>query len=165
MWAQVSNSSTRTGAGPLPTLPPSTQQLGGIVVPITPARASNAVDVGFSVGSRSAVVVGTPRLQVTYRGTSPPGPRPTRVFAQLVDESTGLVLGNQITPFQVTLDGQSHTTTVPLEMVVFAGQPGAHLELQLVATTVAYAQPQLGGSVDFTAIHLSLPTSATFTPH
>ncbi len=153
------------GSGPLPSLPPSTQELGSLVAPITPARATNAVDVGFGFGNRSALVIGAPRLQVTYRGTSPPGPRPTRVFAQLVDQSTGLVLGNQITPFPVILDGHSHTTTVPLEMVVFAGHPGAQLELQLVATTVAYAQPRLGGSVDFTAIHLSLPTSATLTPH
>jgi ABC-2 type transport system ATP-binding protein len=152
------------GAGPLPTLPPSSQQLGGIVAPITPARAANAVDVGFGTGSRSALLIGAPRLRLTYRGTSPPGPRPTRVFAQLVDQSTGLVLGNQITPIQVTLDGRSHTTTVPLEMVVFAGRPGAQLELQLVATTVAYAQPRLGGSVDFSAIHLSLPTAATLEP-
>jgi ABC-2 type transport system ATP-binding protein len=153
------------GAGPLPTLPPSSQQLGGIVAPITPARAADAVDVDFAIGNRSTLVIGAPQVQLTYDGTSPPGPRPTRVFAQLVDQSTGLVLGNQITPIQVTLDGRSHTTTVPLEMVVFAGRPGARLELQLVATTVAYSQPRLGGSVEFSAIHLSLPTSATLEPH
>ncbi len=74
--------------------------IGSLVAPITPARATNAVDVPVSFGSRSALVLGAPQLQVTYRGTSPPGPRPTRVFAQLVDESTGLVLGNQITPIR-----------------------------------------------------------------
>ncbi|MGH9079944.1 MAG: alpha/beta hydrolase family protein, partial [Acidimicrobiales bacterium] len=131
------------GSGPLTAIPPGSQELAGLVAPITPARANNAVDVAFSIGNRPAVVVGAPRLQMTYHGTSPPGPRPTRVFAQLVDESTGLILGNQITPIQVTLDGQSHTMSVPLEMVVFAGRPGDRLELQLVATTVAYAQPQL----------------------
>ncbi len=64
----------------------------------------------------------------------------------------------------MTLDGRPHSATVPLEMVVFAGRSGARLDLQLVATTVSYAQPQLGGSVDFAGIHLSLPTSATITP-
>ena len=62
------------------------------------------------------------------------------MFAQLVDDSTGIVLGNQITPIEVTLDGKAHTTTVPLEMVAFTAKPGAHLTLQLVATTAAYAQ-------------------------
>ncbi len=139
------------GSGPLATTPGS-QVLGSLVAPITPARAANSVDVPVSLGRRPALVVGAPELQVTYQGTSPPGPRPTRVFAQLVDEATGLVLGNQITPFPVTLDGRSHSATVPLEMVVFAGRAEAQLELQLVATTVAYAQPRLGGSVDFTGI-------------
>jgi ABC-2 type transport system ATP-binding protein len=101
---------------------------------------------------------------VTYHGTAPTGSRPTRVFAQLVDDSTGLVLGNQITPIAVTLDGRPHTATVPLEMVVFAGRPASHVDLQLVATTVAYAEPRLGGSISFTDIHLSLPTAAGVTP-
>ncbi len=152
------------GSGPLPSPPPAAQVIGSLVAPITPAPAANAVDVPVTLGTRSALVLGAPDLRVTYHGTSPPGVRPTRVFAQLVDESTGLVLGNQITPVQVTLDGKIHSTVVPLEMVVFAARPGARLELQLVATTVAYAQPQLGGSVDFTEVHLSLPTSADLTP-
>ena len=46
----------------------------------------------------SAHIVGAPTLRLTYTGTVPAGTRPTRVFAQLVDPSTGLVLGNQITP-------------------------------------------------------------------
>ena len=47
----------------------------------------------------------------------PANDRPTRVFAQLVDDTTGLVIGNQITPIEVTLDGQSHTAQVPMEMI------------------------------------------------
>jgi ABC-2 type transport system ATP-binding protein len=74
------------------------------------------------------------------------------------------VLGNQITPIQVVLDGRTHTLTVPLEMVAFTGTPASHLQLQLVATTVAYAQPRLGGAVDFTQIHLSLPVASHITP-
>lgn len=152
------------GAGPLTDLPPATQVIGGLVAPITPAPAANAVDVPVAFGNRAAVVLGAPELRVTYHGTVPPGPRPTRVFAQLVDDATGLVVGNQITPVPVALDGRSHTASVPLEMVILAGRPGDHLHLQLVATTVAYAQPRLGGSVDFTAIHLSLPTVAGLAP-
>jgi hypothetical protein len=32
--------------------------------------------------------------------------------------------------------------------------------LQLVATTTAYAQPRLGGSIEFTGVDVSLPTAA-----
>ena len=108
-------------------------------------------------------MVGAPQLTITYAGTTPDGVPPTRVFAQLVDDTTGLVLGNQITPIAVILDGQTHTVTVPLEMVAQTVIPGTTLTLQLVATTVAYAQPRLGGSVDFESIEISLPvmTDAT----
>ena len=82
----------------------------------------------------------------------------------MIDESTGLVLGNQITPVDVTLDGHSHSTSVPLEMVAFTGKPGDHIELQLVATTVAYGTPRLGGSVQFTHIHIALPVASGITP-
>jgi ABC-2 type transport system ATP-binding protein len=140
------------------------QTLGSLVGPITPAPAAHAVNIDLSFAHRSAVVVGAPQLRLTYHGTTPPGLRPTRVFAQLVDRSTGLVLGNQITPIQVVLDGQAHTLTVPMEMVAFTGTPTSHLELQLVATTVAYAHPRLGGTVDFTQVHLALPVASTIKP-
>jgi ABC-2 type transport system ATP-binding protein len=152
------------GSGPA--VPPAgtTDQLGGVADPITPGPASNAVNVNVTNGSQAALVVGAPRLTMTYKGTVPAGPRPTRVFAQLVDGSTGLVLGNQITPIDVTLDGQAHTTSVPLEIVSLAMTPGQHVTLQLVATTVAYAQPQLGGSVTFSAINFALPVVSGMTP-
>ena len=152
------------GARDPPTPRGARQALGSLAGPITPAKASNAVNVDITFGNRSGVVVGAPQLQLTYRGTSPPGIRPTRVFAQLVDESTGLVLGNQITPIDVTLDGHTHSTSVPLEMVAFTGHPNDHIELQLVATTVAYAVPRLGGSIDFAHIHVALPVASHITP-
>ena len=149
------------GAGPLPSAPDG-QQLGGLVMPITPGPATNAVNVVVPF-TRSGVIVGPPRLRLTYRGTVPAGVRPTRVFAQLVDTTTGFVLGNQITPIAVDLDGASHTVSVPLEIVAYAATSSSNVELQLVATTVAYAQPRLGGSVTFSAIHLTLPVGANLT--
>lgn len=148
------------GAGPLTNLPAgvSSQTLSGLVAPITPTPATNAVDVPITV-KRSAVLVGAPRLTLTYHGTAGTGSRPMRVFAQLVDTATGLVLGNQITPVPVDLDGSTHSTSVPLEIVAYTASPSSHLELQVVATTVAYVQPRLGGTVAFTGIHLVLPTA------
>lgn len=150
------------GSGPL-AASPAGQTLGSLVAPITPTPASTAVTIPVTTG-RSAVVVGAPSLSLTYRGTVAAGVRPTRVFAQLVDASTGLVVGNQVTPVAVTLNGARHTTTVPLEMVAYTATPSSRLELQLVATTVAYATPRLGGSVTFSSVHLSLPTAGALTP-
>jgi ABC-2 type transport system ATP-binding protein len=127
-----------------------------------PAKAANAVDVDIATGARASVVAGAPQLRLTYRGTVKAGERPTRVFAQLVDGSTGLVLGNQITPIEVTLDGREHTTSVTLEMVAYTTKPGRRLLLQVVATTVAYAQPRLDGSIEMEA-HLVLPVAANLT--
>ena len=150
------------GSGPLTTTP-ADQQLGSLVAPITPAPAANAVDVPVPF-PRPGVIVGAPRLVLTYSGSVPAGTRPTRVFAQLVDTRTGLVLGNQVTPIAVTLDGATHTTTVPLEIVAYTAEPSSDVELQLVATTVAYEQPRLGGSVHFSAVHLVLPVARSLTP-
>ena len=85
--------------------------------------------------------------------------RPTRIFAQLVDPTTGIVVGNQVTPVPVTLDGRSHTVTIPLETVAYTAAPGTKLELQLVSTTVAYATPRLGGTVHLARIRVVLPTA------
>jgi len=37
------------------------------------------------------------------------------VFAQFVDDQTGVVLGNAVTPVPVVLDGREHTATVELD--------------------------------------------------
>ena len=145
------------GAGPATAALADGDVVGGLAKPVTPAPAENAVDVKVEVPDGDHLVVGAPTLDITYSGTVPAGERPTRVFAQLVDDSTGLVLGNQITPIAVTLDGASHTATVPLEWVAFDAKARSTITLQLVATTVAYAPPRLGGQVDFTSIDISLP--------
>jgi len=152
------------GAGPVAIPPDNHALLSGLVQSITPAPAVNAVDVELVVEGGPYLVVGAPEVTIEYRGTAGTGDRPQRIFAQLVDESTGLVIGNQITPIPVELDGETHTITVPLEMVAFSAEPGTTITLQLVATTVAYAEPQLGGSIEFDRIELSLPVATGLTP-
>jgi ABC-2 type transport system ATP-binding protein len=145
------------GAGPASAKPGSTNPIDGIATTITPSRATNAVDVKITA-KRAAFAAGAPQLTITYSGTTPPGDRPTRVFAQLVDDSADVVVGNQITPIPVVLDGKQHTLTLPLEMIGQQLAAGETLTLQLVATTVAYAKPRFGGQVEFTKIHVALPT-------
>jgi ABC-2 type transport system ATP-binding protein len=103
-------------------------------------------------------------LSLTYSGTVPDGERPTAVFAQLVDDTTGTVVGNQITPIPLVLDGAEQTLEIPIETVAHLLRPGSSLTLQLVATTVAYAQPRLGGSVDFTDVTITLPVTDVLRP-
>ena len=89
-------------------------------------------------------------------------PAPDGRFAQLVDNTTGLVIGNQVTPVALTLDGRTHTLTVPLESIAFTFERGRNVTAQIVATTVAYGTPRLGGKVTMQAT-VSLPVS-TLTP-
>jgi len=144
------------GAGPATAPDGSREILDSIAAPITPGRADRAVEVQISFDA-DALVIGAPALELTYSGSTPDGERPTRVFAQLVDDGTGLVLDNQITPVAVVLDGEQRTVTVPMEVVSYAAAAGESVTLQLVATTVAYAEPRLGGTIEFTDISIGLP--------
>ena len=144
------------GSGPARVPEGSSDLLAGIAAPITPSLAEHALEVPVTF-DEDALVIGAPELELTYSGATPDGDRPTRVFAQLVDDTTGLVLDNQVTPIAVELDGAEHTITVPMEVVSFAATSGASVTLQLVATTVAYAQPRLGGSLDVTSLTVRLP--------
>ena len=147
------------GSGPAHPPAGSTEILAGIAAGITPAPATNAVNVDVAFAA-PVVVIGAPQLKLSYHGTAPAGVKPTRVFAQLVDKTTGVVVGSQITPIKVTLDGRPHSLSVPLEVIAFTARAGSHLTLQLVATSTAYAQPRLGGSIEFSEIQISLPTAA-----
>jgi len=132
--------------------------LGAVAGGITPTRAEDALELDVRFGS-STLVLGSPALTFTYSGTAQAGIRPTRVFAQLVDPATGIVLGNQVTPIDVKLDGVTHRATVTLETVVFSAAPDDTLSLQLTSSGQGYATPRLGGNVRFTSINLSLPTA------
>jgi ABC-2 type transport system ATP-binding protein len=147
---------TAGGAGPATVHAGTGGPIGGIAGSITPARADRAVNITVTAPS-DALVVGAPKLTLRYSGTTPPGARPTRVFAQLVDDQQHVVVGNQITPIAVRLDGRPHTVQVPLEMVSQRMAKGETLTLQLVASTVAYAAPRVGGQLDVTDVQVRLP--------
>ncbi len=150
------------GSGPI-TAYPAGQQLGSLVAPITPAPATNAVDVPVHF-ARSGVIVGAPRLVLTYSGPWRPGPGRPGSSPSSSTRQPGVVLGNQVTPIDVTLDGATHTTTVPLEIVAYTAAPvlgrrtaaGGHHRLLRTAPA--------RGSVTFSAVHLTLPVASTLTP-
>ena len=144
------------GSGPVSIPEGTTDMLGPFVAMFTPAEASNSVNVTVHASATPSLVVGAPQLSFTYQGTALNRPTPTRLFAQLVDDNSHLVLGNQITPIDVTLDGRTHASSLPLEIVAQSLEPNDALTLQIVATTVAYATPGLGGSVTFSDIRIEL---------
>ena len=105
-------------------------------------------------------VVGAPKLTLTYSGTA--ASADARVFAQVVDEEYGGVLGNQITPIPLVLDGQTHTITRSLEVVsATAPANGAGFTLQLTPSSTAYGPARTAGVVSFSSIRIELPTSTS----
>ncbi len=143
-----------SAGGVLPLLP----FIGGSGLPVIPlaAKATNALNLTVPAATTTTYIVGAPQLTLTYSGTGVG----RHVYAQLVDDTTGLVLGNNVTPIPVTLDGQAHTVTVPLEPVVQTLRPGETVTLQLVASAGIYATiiPSLG-ALNVSSMQLALPTT------
>jgi ABC-2 type transport system ATP-binding protein len=113
--------------------------------------AANAVDV--PIPEVTAQVVGRPSVRLTYSGTGVA----THVFAQIVDEARGVVLGNQVTPIPVKLDGATHTITRSLEGVAAAG---GRYRLQLIGGSQVYGPARGVGAITFSAARISLPTAS-----
>jgi ABC-2 type transport system ATP-binding protein len=143
---------SRTG-GTLPLIP----YLGGSGLPVIPLgfKAINALNLTVSAPPATTHIVGAPELTLTYSGTG----SSRHIYAQLVDDATGSVLGNLVTPIPVTLDGQTHIVSLPLEPVSYTLRPGRKLTLQLVATAGPYERvvPALG-AVKVSSMQLVLPT-------
>jgi ABC-2 type transport system ATP-binding protein len=119
------------------------------------SKAVNAVDLTIPAATTTTYIVGAPQLTLTYSGTG----TSRHVYAQLVDDTTGLVLGNLVTPVPVTLDGQTHTVSVQMEMVAQTLSPGETVTLQLVASAFPYETITSLGELDVSGMTLSLPTA------
>ncbi len=143
------------GSGPAPLPPISTGILGSIGGNFAAAEAANAVNIAIAAPARRSLVMGAPRLSFHYKGTAP---QPNaRVLAQILDRKTGKVLGNQITPIEVNLDGAEHSVSLPLEIVTATALRGSRFALQLVAQSTLYNTHPQGGSVTFSHVKVSLP--------
>jgi ABC-2 type transport system ATP-binding protein len=124
--------------------------------PVAAAPAANAVNVAIRAPSRSVQVLGAPRLSLSYSGTSlTPN---AHVFAQIVDTTRGVVLGNQATPIPLRLDGATHALRQPLEVVAAAASPSSKYALQLIGGTQVYGPVHAAATVNFSSIRLRLPT-------
>lgn len=152
------------GSGPPAVRPSGTgvnAVVDGLAWRITPGPAANALNVPIRFAA-DTVVVGAPRLTLAYTGTAAPTGECTRlerVFAQLLDTRSGIVVGNQITPIPIRLDGRPRSVSVPLETVGYSATVDSRLSLQIVANSNAYAEPCFGGTLKVGRVSISLPTA------
>ncbi len=125
---------------------------------IAAGPAANAVNVPVPAPAVRTDVVGEPQLELRYSGTSL---QPDAyVFAQILDETRGVVLGNQATPIALRLDGQPHTLTRSLEGVAASATPASRYGLQITRGTPMYGPVRSAGTVDFASVELTLPAAA-----
>ena len=141
------------GSGTL-TFSPADTASSGLAVAATPSP--NAVNVAIPAPAQHVDAVGEPKLELDYQGTAT-DPR-GYVFAQIVDRQRHIVLGNQVTPLAVTLDGLPHTVSRSLEGVAAAIDPGARYTLQIVGGSRAYGPVRSAGTVALKRIRLSMPS-------
>ena len=145
---------TLTAARTLPLIP----FLAGSGLPFVPYSlpAINSVDLVIAPRPTTTYLLGAPVLSLTYSGNG----SARHVYAQLVDNTTGLVLGSIATPVPVTLDGNTHTATVDLEPVAHTLQPGESVTLQLVSSAGLYERlvPSVG-MMRVSSMQLALPVA------
>ena len=116
--------------------------------------ARNAINVPVTVGAGTQVV-GAPTMSITYQGLGT-----TRaVFAQVVDDSTGLVLGNVVTPVPVTLDGKQHTLTMDLSDIVYtnASADSRTLTVQITSSATAFENFTSFGLMNISDVSVTMP--------
>lgn len=119
-----------------------------------PTKAQNAINIPLTLPSGTTQLVGAPTVTVNYSGLG----TSRFVYAQIVDNNTGRVVGNVVTPIPVTLDGQSRHVTVDLEDIAYTAGPGDSLTLQLVASTTPYQSFTSAGVINVSSVAVSLPT-------
>jgi ABC-2 type transport system ATP-binding protein len=148
---------TGTGSGQLVLTPGTSPPPGqGLALYGTPQSVSVKAEINTPAGLD---VVGEPQLDLTYSGTA--APAQTWVFAQLVDPSRNVVVGNQVTPIPVTLDGAEHTLKIPLERMASLSTASGY-ELQLISDSTVYDIQRSAGLVDFKSAKVTLPVTQPY---
>lgn len=143
------------GAGPSPLV--SGSFTADLVATATASPATNAINLEVSVPGGTEIV-GVPTVTFNYSGLG----NGRDIYAQIVDDQTGLVLGNIDTPVPVVLNGQTHTATVSLNDIAYtAAASGGQLTLQLVASATQYENFTSIGAIQVSNLSISLPTAGS----
>jgi ABC-2 type transport system ATP-binding protein len=121
--------------------------------PIAAAPAANAVNV--PIRARRALVAGRPRLRLTYSAT---GTGQGYVFAQVVDLTRGLAVGNQVAPIRIRLDGARHEITRRLNAVAARSTRSSRYALQIIGGSQVFGAVRTTAVVQMHDARISLPT-------
>jgi ABC-2 type transport system ATP-binding protein len=143
------------GSGTLAFTPDATGS--GTAIAATPG--TNAVRVPIPAPSAGSQIVGAPKLSISYSGLA--NQTSVLLYAQIVDNSRHVVVGNVVTPFRVVLDGSVHTTTVALEDIAASAVPSSSYTLEIVPYTAVYGPQRAAGAITMTSIDVSLPVVST----
>ncbi|MDG4667849.1 CocE/NonD family hydrolase [Mycobacterium sp. 236(2023)] len=122
----------------------------------TASDAWLALNLDIPAPDEETQIVGAPEITLTYSGLG----TASHIYGQLVDETTGLVLGNLVTAIPVTLNGRSQTVTFDLEQIAYTMVPGATLKLQLAGFATPYLDLIQVGYINVESVTISLPTVA-----
>jgi ABC-2 type transport system ATP-binding protein len=142
-----------SGSGELP-LSPGSSAGSGVVVYASPSPVS--VKATIPAPADPVHVLGAPELTIAYSGLA--NPQRTFVYAQIVDLSRDVVVNNQATPIPVTLDGEQHELSLPLERIA-SRSTAAGYELQIVPGTSVYDIQRSAGFIDVSRAEVKLPVS------
>jgi ABC-2 type transport system ATP-binding protein len=126
----------------------------GEAMKATPAQARAALQLPVTM-PRAAQVVGPPGVTLTYRGKGTPAAG--KVFAQLVDVRRGIVVGNQVTPIPLVLDGRRHVVSRSLTPIAAAAAKGTRYTLQVVSSSKVWAPQRGTGTIHVSRVALTLP--------
>ncbi|MED5813130.1 CocE/NonD family hydrolase [Mycolicibacterium sp. 050232] len=119
-------------------------------------KATNAVNTTVTAPSGTTTqIVGAPELTMTYSGIG----TSRHVYAQIVDDQTGQVIGNVVTPIPVTLDGKEHTVTIPMEAVAYTLEPGHTATVQITTSATPFLNFTQFGVINISGVQVALPTA------
>lgn len=127
----------------------------GEAVRATPAPAKLDLSVPM-VARRAGQWIGAPRVTLRYVGTG--APADARVYAQIVDVKRKLVVGNQVTPIPVRLDGRRHTVSRPLTPIAVSARRGGRYTLQIIASSKIWMPQRATGTVRVSRATITIPT-------
>lgn len=123
-------------------------------------EAKLALNVSIPVQDAGTEIVGAPTVTFTYSGLG----NAAAVYGQIVDDATGRVLGNLVTPIPVALDGRTHTVTASLADIVYTSQnAGDTLTLQIVGSSTIFLNGKFG-TVKISDLSVDLPVTLSGRP-
>ena len=140
------------GSGAMTVLPSVAVTLGTTVVATPP---SGTLEIRYAPPPVEGDIVGEPTVTLTYRGFALPFA--TFLYARVVDAAAARVVGDQVTPIPVVLDGRWRTVTRKLEIVVLRGRPTSDVRLQVLTSAPLYGPQRSVGSVSVSSLTSSLP--------